>query len=68
MFEVSGGKDTGKAGLAILRKAGVTIEVLEQDDVEGSGNKAKRERLERRNETLEKALKEVEDKIAEKVT
>jgi len=61
--EVSGTKDAGKAGLAILRDAGIAVDVMAQDDVKGKGNAEKRERLKLRNEKLKTALDEVEQKL-----
>jgi hypothetical protein len=66
--EVAGGRDAGKAGLAILRSAGVQISVLSQEDVEEkSADKAKKKdkaRLEMRNDRLDTALKEVDAELA----
>ncbi len=57
------GKDAGKAGIAILRSAGVTVEVLEQDDAKGKASAEQKERLKLRNEKLKAAIAEVEEKL-----
>jgi hypothetical protein len=61
--DVARGKDAGKAGLAILRNAGIDIQILSQEDVEGKGNVQERERLRMRNEKLQTALAEVDQKL-----
>jgi hypothetical protein len=61
--EVSGTKGAGKAGLAILRDAGIAVEVMSQDDVKGKGDAEEKECLKLRREKLKTALGEVEEKI-----
>jgi hypothetical protein len=61
--DVSRGKAAGKAGLAILRNAGINVQVLSQEDVEGKSNAEARERLQMRNEKLQRALAEVDRKL-----
>nr|MDT0658153.1 hypothetical protein [Micromonospora sp. DSM 115978] len=61
--EVPGTYDAGRAGLAILRGAGIDVEVLGEDDVAGRGNAEQRKLLENRNERLRKAIDEVDEKL-----
>jgi hypothetical protein len=61
--EVPGGKGGGKAGLAILRQAGIDVDVISESDVKGDATTRQSELLERRNKALQKALVEVDDKL-----
>ncbi|MEV0425874.1 hypothetical protein [Micromonospora sp. NPDC050495] len=61
--EVSGTYNAGKAGVAILRDAGIEVDVLDEDDVRGRGTPEQRTILERRNTRLKAALDEVDEKL-----
>ncbi|GAB3805285.1 phage tail protein [Micromonospora zhanjiangensis] len=61
--EVSGTYNAGKAGIAILKDAGIEVDVLDQHDVQGKGSAEQRNILERRNTRLKAALDEVDEKL-----
>ncbi len=61
--EVPGTHGAGKAGLAILRSAGISIESMSESDVEGAGDAEQKRRLALRKSRLEKALADVDEKL-----
>ncbi|WP_204034420.1 hypothetical protein [Micromonospora qiuiae] len=61
--EVRGGQHGGKAGLAILRDAEISVGVLSEENVSGEATPAQEALLRQRNQKLKDALAEVEQKL-----
>jgi len=61
--ETPRGHGSGKAGLAILRNAGIDVDIMGASDVEGQATTEQKRILDKRNDTLQKALADVDKQL-----